>query len=154
MENDDLKSWYKQAIPKASSENDEVQILWDTPIYIDKAPEKRANKPDMTIFDKKNKAIILLEATVCNIGHVNDRNDSKKRKYLDLRKGLRKLYPENEIKQTNGVFNFLGDFNITLKKEISDLAHKKDVSKVLANCQKWIISQNCEITRKFYSLRQ
>ena len=31
------------------------------------------------------------------------------------------------------MFNFLGDFNTTLKKEISDLAHKKDVTKVLAN---------------------
>ena len=108
----------------------------------------------MTIFDKKNKVIILVEGTVCNIGQINDRNDYKKRKYLDLRLGLRKLYSDYEIKQTNIVFNFLGDFNTTLKKELSDLAHKKDVTKVLTNCQKWIISQNCEITKKFYSLRQ
>ena len=154
MENDDSKAWYKQAIPKASKENDEAKILWDTPIYIDKAPENGANKPDMTIFDKKNKVIILLEGTVCNIGQINDRNDYKKRKYLDLRLGLRKLYPDYEIKQTNIVFNLLGDFKTTLKKELSDLAHKKDVTKVLTNRQKWIISQNCEITKKFYSLRQ
>ena len=64
MENDDPKAWYKQAIPKASSENDEAKILWDTPIYIDKAPENGANEPDMTIFDKKNKSIILVEGTV------------------------------------------------------------------------------------------
>ena len=108
----------------------------------------------MTIFDRKNKVIILVEGTVCNIGQINDKNDYKKRKYLDLRLGLRKLYPDYEIKQTNIVFNFLGDFNTTLKKELSDLAHKKDVTKVLTNCQKWIISQNCEITKKFYSLRQ
>ena len=68
--------------------------------------------------------------------------------------GLRKLYPDYEIKQNNIVFNFLGDFNTTLKKELSDLAHKKDVTKVLTNCWKWIISQNCEITKKVYSLRQ
>ena len=78
----------------------------------------------MTIFDKKNKAIILVEGTVCNIGQINDRNDHKKRKYPDLRLGL------------------------------SDLAHNRDVTKVLTNCQKWIISQNCEINKKFYSLRQ
>ena len=48
--------------------------------------------------------------------------------------GLRKLYPDYEIKQTNIVFNFLGDFNTALKKELSDLAHKKDVTKVLTNC--------------------
>ena len=33
MENDDSKACYKQAIPKASTENDEAIILWDTPIY-------------------------------------------------------------------------------------------------------------------------
>ena len=96
----------------------------------------------MTIFDKKNKVIILVEGTVCNVGQINDRNHYKKRKYLDLRLGLRKLYLDYEIKQTNIMFNF------------SDLAHKKDVTKVLTNCQKWIISQNYEITKKFYSLRQ
>ena len=95
---------------------------------IDKAPENGANKPDMTTFDKKNKVIILVEGTVCNIGQINDRNDYKKRKYLDLRLGLRKLYPDYEIKQTNIVFNFLGDFNTTLRKELSDLAHKKNVT--------------------------
>ena len=106
----------------------------------------------MKIFDKKNKAIILVERTVYNIGQINDRNNHKKKKYLDLRLGLRKLYSEYEIKQTK--FNFLGDFNITLKKELSDLAHKEDVTKVLTNCQEWFITQNCEITKKFYSLRQ
>ena len=34
MENDDPKAWYKQAIPKASSENDKAKILWETPIYM------------------------------------------------------------------------------------------------------------------------
>ena len=139
MENDDSKAWYKQAIPKASTDK-EAKILLDTPIYREKAP--------MTIFDMKNKVIILVEGTVCNIGQTNDSNNYKKRNYLDLRMGLRKLYPDYEIKQTITVFNFLGDFNNTLKKDLFDLAHKKDVTKALTNCQKWIISQNCEITKK------
>ena len=33
------------------------------------------------------------------------------------------------------------------------VAHKKDVIKMLTNCQKWIISQTCEITKKFHSLK-
>lgn len=92
----------------------------------------------MTIFDMKNKVIILVEGTVCNIP------------YLDLRPGLQKLYPYFEIKQTNIVLDFLPDFNTTLKREFSDLAHTKDVTKELTNCQKWIISQKCEITQKSY----
>ena len=76
----------------------------------------------MTILDNMNKVIILAEGSVCNIGQINDRYDYNKRKYLDLRLGLRKLYSDYEIKQTNIVFNFLGGFNTTLKKELSDLA--------------------------------
>ena len=121
----------------------------------EKASENGANKPDMMIFDMKNKVITLVEGTVYNIGQINDRNDYKKWKYVDLRLGLRKLYPDYNIKQTNIVFNVLGDFNNTLKKELSDLYHEKDVTKVLTNCQKWIISQNCEITEeKNYSFNQ
>ena len=61
----------------------------------------------MRIFDEKNKVIILVEGTVCNIGQINDRNDYKKRKYLDLRLGHRKLNLDCKSKQTNIVFNFL-----------------------------------------------
>ena len=49
-----------------------TKILWDTPICREKAPENGANKPDMTIFDTKNKVIILVEGTVCNIRQIND----------------------------------------------------------------------------------
>ena len=104
----------------------------------------------MTIFDMKNKVIILVEGTVCNIGQMNDWKDYKKRPYLDLRLGPQKLYPYFEIKQTNIVLNFLPDFN-TLKRELSDLAHMKHITRELSTCQKWIISQKCEITTKFYS---
>ena len=58
-----------------------------------------------------------------HIGQLNDRKN-KKKKYLDLRLGLLKLYPDFKIKQINIVFNFLGDFNTTRKKEPSDLANK------------------------------
>ena len=32
----------------------------------------------MTICDKKNKKIILVEETVCNVGQISDRNEYKK----------------------------------------------------------------------------
>ena len=67
---------------------------------------------------------------------------------------MRSSKPIYEIKQTNIVFNFLGGFSNTLKSKVSDLAHKKDVAKELTNCQKWIISQNCEITKNVWRLNQ
>ena len=79
---------------------------------------------------------MLVEGRISNIGQINDRNNYKTRKYLDSWLGLRKLYPDNEIKQINIVFNFLRDFNTVQKKELSDLAQKEDVTKMLTNCQK------------------
>ena len=79
---------------------------------------------------------MLVEGRISNIGQINDRNNYKTRKYLDSRLGLRKLYADNEIKQINIVFNFLRDFNTVQKKELSDLAQKEDVTKMLTNCQK------------------
>ena len=99
-------------IPKVSTENDEAKILWGTPEYIDKATENELNKPDMTIFEQKNKVISLVEGTVCRIGQINDSNIYKKRKYLDLRLSLRKLYPDYEVRQTNVVLNYLGDLGV------------------------------------------
>ena len=49
----------------------------------------------MTIFDKKNEVIILVEGKVCIIGQINHRKDNKKRKYLDLRLVLQKLMELN-----------------------------------------------------------
>ena len=102
----------------------------------------------MTIYDEKNKKIILVEGTACNVEQINDRDEYKKRKYLILRLGLRKLYPDFEIKQINVVCNFLGDFNSTIEKELSDLAHNNETNELLTNCQKWIITQNCEASHK------
>ena len=67
---------------------------------------------------------------------------------------MRSSKPIYEIKQTNIVFYFLGGFSDTLKKKVSDLAHKKDVAKALTNCQKGIISQKYEITKNCWSLNQ
>ena len=66
----------------------------------------------MTIFGQKNKVISLVEGTVCRIGQINDSNNYRKRKYLDLRLGLRKLYPDYEVRQTNVVLNYLGDLGV------------------------------------------
>ena len=53
----------KRSRKQAQPGNDEAKIILDKPIYIDKAPENGANKPDMTISDKKNKVIILVNRT-------------------------------------------------------------------------------------------
>ena len=76
VENDhDSKAWYKQAIPKSNIENDQAKTIYDTAIYIDKAPENGANKQDMTIYNTKNKKIVPVEGTMSNVEQINDRDE-------------------------------------------------------------------------------
>ena len=63
MKKNESKAWYKEKIPEASTENDQAKVLWDTAIYVNKAPENDANRPDITVYDKKSKKIILIEGT-------------------------------------------------------------------------------------------
>ena len=66
----------------------------------------------MTVYDKKNRKSILVEVTE----HINDKNEYKKRKYLDPRLGLRNLYPDYEIEQINMVFKVAQPSFNTFKK--------------------------------------
>lgn len=150
FESDIAKPWYKQKVPSASEENEDSKVLWDIPIHIDKAPSNGCNKPDITVYDTMSKKIILIEGTVCNIGTIQDRNAKKREKYTELRQGLKRLNPDYSITQINIVFDFLGNFNCELTKNLQELTGKKNNYDIIEKCQKWIISQNCEIIKKLH----
>ena len=52
MENDESKVWYKQVIPKASTENNKAKILWGMPIHVEKVPENGANRHDLLLEEQ------------------------------------------------------------------------------------------------------
>ena len=146
---DNPTPWHKQPLPKSCMENDEAKILWDIPIHQDIAPRNGANRPDIMAMDKKNKTWLIIEGTVCNIGHITERNRKKTEKYTDLRASLKRLYPNYTIVQVNIVLDFLAGYQNQLVADLSGigLRNGKDL---LRKCQKWVISQNCEIVKALY----
>ena len=60
------------------------------------------------------------------------------------------MYPGHKVSSVQVVFDFLAAHSINLAKELADiLLDKKAVSGMTEKAQKWIISQNCEIVKRF-----
>ena len=151
QESDHPKPWYQQSIPAAVVENEKAKIIWDLPFHLDKAPENGANRIDMAVLDKGKKTWILVEGTICTVGSIEERTRHKHEKYTDLRAGIKNIYRDCTVIQKNIVFDFLGGYHNVLEKEINSLTtNSQETDYLLKKSQKWILSQNAEIVKKFY----
>ena len=90
---------------------------------------------------------------MCNIGKIQERELYKQAKYTELRAEIKKLYKVKEIQQINAVFDFVAGYNKPLEENLIHFTgEKQTVKKVIQQCQKWILSQNCEIAKYFYNV--
>ena len=147
------KPWYQQEIPKPTKENRRAKVFWDIPIYVDKAPENGANRPDMVILDKINENWIIIEGTVCLIGEITEREKLKSSEYRDLREALKRLHPGYTVQPLSIVLDYLGGYSRTLIEEMGRLFDmtQTEATRLLLKSQKWVHCQNCEIVKKFYT---
>jgi len=151
LSEDDVKdtSWHKEPKPKSCVENENAKVLWNIPIYLDKVPKDGANKPDIVVQDKKDNRFFIFEGTVCNVGEINDRDQRKTEKYTDLRSSLKRMNPGYKIIQVNIVFDFLSGYHTNLISKLTEAGLSEELN-IVRKCQKWIISQNCEIVKRLY----
>ena len=124
----------------------------DIPWQLEKCPKNGANKPDISILDKKNKVWSLVEGTICTPGTIAERTKYKQNKYVDLRLGIKNLYPGYKVKLITIVFDYLGVYNKDLDKELNMLFGPKVSRVTIERSQKWVISQNCKIVKRFSSM--
>ena len=82
--------------------------------------------------------ISLIEGTICAPGCIAKREKEKQ----DLLERLNRGY---EIDQISVVFDFLGCYSKQLESQIKSLCEGEREA-----CQKWVLSQNCEIVKTFY----
>ena len=84
---------------------------------------------------------------------LKERSVYKQEKYRELRSGIKQLYPNHRIIQVNIVFDFLSNYHLNLKAEIQEniTASQEEANYLLLKSQKWIISQNAEIVKHFYT---
>ena len=50
-----------------------AKILWNIPWQHETFPKNDANKPDISVLDKKNKEQTLVEGTICTPGTIAER---------------------------------------------------------------------------------
>ena len=105
-----IRKSHPQSYPQPSQEN-EAKILWDIPWKLEKCPMNGANRPDISVLDKKNK-----EWTTITM-----RTKHKKDKYIDLKLGIKNLYPGHKVKLITVVFDFLAVYYKDLEELTSIL---------------------------------
>ena len=83
-------------------------------------------------------------------GTIPGRAIFKRGKCADLKLGVKSLYPGHKVSSIEVVFDFLAAYSINLEKERTKILEDKKVGNVtIERSQKWIISQNCEIVKRF-----
>jgi len=121
-----------------------------------KKPENNANKVDIAVMDKEKKRWLLIEGTVCGVGLISDRRKLKQDKYRELRAGIKQLYPDYKVTQVNIVFDFLAGYHQSMKNELDEHLTDKNEDEtqyLIMKSQKWIMSQNVEIVKYFYTYK-
>ena len=73
----------------------------------------------------------------------------KTEKYMALRSNLKRMNPGHKIMQVNVVFDFLSGYHTNLIGKLTDVGLTEGLNHV-RKCQKWVISQNCEIVKRLY----
>ena len=106
-----------------------------------------ANRPEISVLDKKNKEWIIIEGTICNPGTITMRTKHKKDKYIDLKLGIKNLYPDHKVNLITVVFDFLAVYYKDLEEELTSILDDNLAKTTIERSQKWIISQNCEIVK-------
>ena len=151
QESDHGKPWYQQSLSHTVLENEKAKIYWNVPFILEKPPENGANKPDVIVHDKQTNIWTLFEGTVCQVGKIAERFKGKQTKYIELHAGIKREYKSTSMHQINIVFDFLGGHHEQLRNDLKSITNTDKELGYLTECyQKWILSQNVNIVKKFY----
>ena len=92
--------------------------------------------------------IIIIKAII-----IAERLEEKQAKYIELRARIKRGYKSIGVYQINIVFDFLGGHHEQLRCDLRSITSTdKELSYVIERCQKWVLSQNVNIVKKFHEL--
>ena len=104
------KSWYEHRTDKVV-ENEDVKVLWDFDIQVDKFIEAR--RPDIILVRKKKKECIIIDIAVPGDIRTQMKEDEKIEKYENLRREISKLWGVQPTVIPN-IIGALGTTSVTL----------------------------------------
>ena len=97
--------WYRH-VPTPSVDCGDITVMWDFTLITDKRIP--ANRPDITIHDRKNRTAILIDVSVPVENNIVKKTAEKHVKYRDLEIELQKCWGLLKIKTVPIVIGALG----------------------------------------------
>ena len=132
--------WYEHQ-PDNVIENDRVKILWDHAIRTDRVI--RAHRPDLTLIDKVNRKVALIDVSIPWDSRVEEKEREKIEKYQDLRMEVQRIW-EMPVEVVPIIIGALGTTPGSLAKNIKKL----DVQVAPGLMQKSVMLQTAHIIRR------
>lgn len=144
----DKTSYYKYK-PEIILESINYKLYWDRTIITDKTVH--FNRPDITLHDKNNKIVYLIDIAIPNTHNLSATHTEKITKYTDLAIELKTQWKVDTVKTVPVVLSTTGVIPYTLHTSLETLnIHKLTYLQL----QKATILNTCRIVRKFLSLNQ
>ena len=132
--------WYEHQ-PETVIENDNAKLLWDFGIRTDRVIQ--AHRPDLTLVDKTNNKVSLIDVAVPWDSRVMQKEQEKRDKYQDLRIELRRLW-DMPVEIIPIIIGALGTIPKSLKRNLDEVG--ADVAPGLL--QKSVLLETAHILRR------
>ena len=132
--------WYEHQ-PESVTENENAKLLWDYGIRTDRVIQ--AHRPDLTLVDKTNNKVSLIDVAVPWDSRVLLKEQEKRDKYQDLRVEVRRLW-NMPVEIVPIIIGALGTIPKSLKRNLEEVG--ADVAPGLL--QKSVLLETAHIIRR------
>ena len=134
------EKWYEHQ-PEAVAENEHIKLMWDFDIRTDRVI--RAHRPDITMINKINGKVFLIDVAIPWDTRVNEKEREKVDKYHDLKLELERLW-EMPVEIVPIILGALGTIPSSLKKNLK----KIDAKVAPGLLQKSVLLETSHIMRR------
>jgi len=134
---------YYKYLPDPVLENGRYKLYWDREIITDVLI--RANRPDIVIYDKRMKRVILIDIAVPLDHNLQSTFSTKISKYHDLAEELKQMWHLEDVRIVPVITSATGIVPQTLLRSLEEL----EMPKELPGIQKAVVLSTCNIVRRF-----
>jgi len=113
------RNWFEH-VPEKVTECGETTIMWDSPITTDK--KVCANRPDITIHDRKERKAVLIDFSVPYDTNIVEKTAEKLIKYKDLEIEIQKCWNLKETSTVPVIIGALGTVSTDHKQYLKNLS--------------------------------
>ena len=138
---------YYRYSPATILENENIKLYWDRTIYTDRSVPH--NRPDITLWDKKQRRVYLIDFAVVNNNNLQSTYNTKISKYQDIAEEIKALWQVQSVTIVPIIISTTGVVPITLRQDLKTLSLNEGL---YAEMQKSVIISSCSTVRRFLNL--